>query len=225
MTSCHFQKVRFAMCSETFLRLPAEKRDRFLEAAWEEFMTAPYPQASINQIIRRANIPRGSFYQYFPNKDSLFSYLMETVFNHFVSEYRRFVIQADGNLFETQILCFDRFVLSGASSDLLFRRCIQILKLNPEILPQLVMSGRLVNCMFRGVRDLLDTDALRSHDPDFLRHTFTLVLVALAFSIMDTLAAPELAPQHRQSLLAQLDIIRQGCLAPSVRHIDKEVSS
>ena len=25
------------MCKETFLRLPEEKRNRFLEAAWEEF--------------------------------------------------------------------------------------------------------------------------------------------------------------------------------------------
>lgn len=38
------------MCKETFLRLPEEKRNRFLEAAWEEFTRVKFADASINQI-------------------------------------------------------------------------------------------------------------------------------------------------------------------------------
>ena len=57
------------MCSETFLRLPEEKRGRFLEAAWEEFTRVKFADASINQIVRRAGIPRGSFYQYFSDNE------------------------------------------------------------------------------------------------------------------------------------------------------------
>ena len=48
------------MCTETFLHLPEEKKHRFLEAAWEEFTTVSFASASINQIIRRAGIPRGT---------------------------------------------------------------------------------------------------------------------------------------------------------------------
>ena len=50
------------MCMETFLRLPEEKRTRFLEAAWEEFTRVSFAEASTNQIVRRAGVPRGSFY-------------------------------------------------------------------------------------------------------------------------------------------------------------------
>lgn len=64
------------MCTDTFLRLPEEKRNRFLQAAWEEFTTASFAEASINQIVRRARVPRGSFYQYFLDKWDLFSVLM-----------------------------------------------------------------------------------------------------------------------------------------------------
>ena len=46
------------MCSETFLRLPEEKRNRFLEAAWEEFTRVSFADASINQIVRRCGIAR-----------------------------------------------------------------------------------------------------------------------------------------------------------------------
>ena len=66
------------MSKETFLRLPEEKRNRFLEAAWEEFTHVRFADASINQIVRRAGIPRGSFYQYFENKEDLFRYLLDT---------------------------------------------------------------------------------------------------------------------------------------------------
>ena len=64
------------MCSETFLRLPEEKRQRFLDAAWEEFTRVSFSEASINQIVRRCGIARGSFYQYFRDKEELMEYLM-----------------------------------------------------------------------------------------------------------------------------------------------------
>lgn len=70
------------MCTETFLRLPEEKRSRFLNAAWEEFTSTRFADVSINQIIRKAKIPRGSFYQYFLDKEDLFAYLLEEVREH-----------------------------------------------------------------------------------------------------------------------------------------------
>ena len=42
------------MCKETFLRLPEEKRRRFLEAAWGEFTRVKFADVSINQIVRQA---------------------------------------------------------------------------------------------------------------------------------------------------------------------------
>ena len=49
------------MPSATFYNLPAEKRERLLRAAREEFSRVPYESASVNRIIRSAGIPRGSF--------------------------------------------------------------------------------------------------------------------------------------------------------------------
>ena len=37
------------MCTETFLRLPEEKRRRFLDAAWEEFTSARFVDVSIDR--------------------------------------------------------------------------------------------------------------------------------------------------------------------------------
>jgi len=66
------------MPSATFYNLPAEKRERLLRAAREEFSRVPYESASVNRIIRSAGIPRGSFYMYFTDKEELFGHLMDS---------------------------------------------------------------------------------------------------------------------------------------------------
>ena len=65
------------MPSSTFLNLPAEKQEKLLEAATREFSHRPFNEASINQIIKEAGIPRGSFYMYFQDKEDLFRYLLK----------------------------------------------------------------------------------------------------------------------------------------------------
>ena len=60
------------MPKETFFNLPEVKRGAILDAALEEFAAYPYDQASVNRIVARAGIPKGSFYQYFENKKDLY---------------------------------------------------------------------------------------------------------------------------------------------------------
>ena len=40
------------MPTDTFFRLPEEKRTRILEGAWSEFTAVPYAEASINRIVQ-----------------------------------------------------------------------------------------------------------------------------------------------------------------------------
>lgn len=65
------------MASERFLKLDREKQERILRAAREEFARVPYEEVSINQIIKNAEISRGSFYTYFVDKEDLLSYIYE----------------------------------------------------------------------------------------------------------------------------------------------------
>ena len=61
------------MIHTTFERLPQEKRDRILLAARAEFIRYPYEKTSINRILAEAEVPKGSFHQYFDDKSDLFS--------------------------------------------------------------------------------------------------------------------------------------------------------
>lgn len=65
------------MPTDTFHNLPEEKRNRILDAAITEFSAHPYESASISNIVRQGKIAKGSFYQYFTDKQDLYRYLIE----------------------------------------------------------------------------------------------------------------------------------------------------
>ena len=67
------------MSTATFINLPAEKRERILKAAIEEFGQRNLAEGNLANIVRAADIPRGSLYQYFKTKDDLYVYLFETL--------------------------------------------------------------------------------------------------------------------------------------------------
>ena len=82
------------MPSATFFRLPEEKRERLIEASWSELSQVRFNDVSINRIIAAARIPRGSFYQYFNDKEDLISYLLEDMREYFIALLRDVLIGA-----------------------------------------------------------------------------------------------------------------------------------
>jgi AcrR family transcriptional regulator len=67
------------MPKETFFNLPEEKRALICQVAIGEFAAHSFGRASINRIVAGSGIAKGSFYQYFENKQDLFLYLLELV--------------------------------------------------------------------------------------------------------------------------------------------------
>lgn len=64
------------MPTPTFFALPAERRDRLVREAIQEFSDHAYAEASLSQIARRSRIAKGSFYQYFADKLDLYRWLI-----------------------------------------------------------------------------------------------------------------------------------------------------
>lgn len=65
------------MPKNTFFNLPEEKRELILNLAIEEFAEKDYKNASISNLVARAGIAKGSFYQYFEDKRDLYLYLIQ----------------------------------------------------------------------------------------------------------------------------------------------------
>lgn len=63
--------------SETFIRLPEEKKQRIITAFLHEFTDKKYDDASLSVVVKKLGIAKGSIYQYFSDKIGVFFYLIE----------------------------------------------------------------------------------------------------------------------------------------------------
>lgn len=61
--------------NKTFQNLPKDKQDRITEAAVLEFGEKGYSGASINMLVERLGIAKGSIFQYFGDKNGLFLFI------------------------------------------------------------------------------------------------------------------------------------------------------
>ena len=67
------------MPNPTYFNLNQEKQERIMEAAIDEMGNSTYEHLNLANIIRNSNIPRGSFYQYFKDKDDLYHYFYQYI--------------------------------------------------------------------------------------------------------------------------------------------------
>ncbi len=67
------------MPKDTFFNLSQEKQERIIESAKTAFSKKRYSAVTIDAIVALAKIPKGSFYQYFDNKDDLYKYIFYDV--------------------------------------------------------------------------------------------------------------------------------------------------
>ncbi len=67
------------MPKDTFFNLNEAKKLKIVRAAIDEFEKSHYSNVTIDRIVQAAEIPKGSFYQYFENKDDLYIYLFTEV--------------------------------------------------------------------------------------------------------------------------------------------------
>jgi AcrR family transcriptional regulator len=67
------------MPKDTFSNLPEDKRTLICDVAIDEFAQYSFDQASINRIVAKSGIAKGSFYQYFEDKQDLFLYVMQRI--------------------------------------------------------------------------------------------------------------------------------------------------
>ena len=67
------------MPKQTFFNLPRDKRETIMNAAVEEFAEYGLENASTNRIVKNSGIAKGSFYQYFEDKQDVFMHMLDMI--------------------------------------------------------------------------------------------------------------------------------------------------
>lgn len=213
------------MSTETFLRLPEEKRNRFLEAAWEEFTTVPVDKVSVNKIILRANISRGSFYQYFSDKQDLMAYLLDQVRDEVVAVLRQLSEESGGDFFAMWLRAFDRFSdQSGQGAAPCLDRWVKLVRVNPGTNLESLFSNFGDNRLRRAYLDCIDLTTLRVESEDFAVGMGELIGMSFAGALAETLHDGTHREKCRRGLEIKLSIIQKGCLRESAHIMEGVVA-
>lgn len=85
--------------SELFRRISADKRQRILDTAVEEFARNGFANANVNRIAKKAGISIGSLYKYFVTKDDLYMYVVHEA-SLIIQEYVREILSSDTTVME-----------------------------------------------------------------------------------------------------------------------------
>ena len=198
------------MPSKTFFHLPAEKRERLLLGAEEEFARVPYAEASINRMIRAAGIPRGSFYMYFRDKEELFHYLLKRYQDGLLQRLERVLEEQGGDLLGALPALFD---------DLRAQRkhwagLARMLSRNSDMRLGLRLSPLDRPDLGEWLERRVDRDRLDLRGEEDLMDIFRILIYISATAMTQAIFEEDSGPA-RARLCAQLDILRRGTAAPS----------
>lgn len=95
------------MPTQKFYNLDEKKQQQIIDAAEKEFSENLFEDASINKIIKSINMPRGSFYLYFKNKEDIYLYVLELYLKRLKKNLVEMLNQNDGDIFKTVICLFE----------------------------------------------------------------------------------------------------------------------
>lgn len=204
------------MPTERFNRLPEAKRQAIREAALKEFARVPFDKVSINQIIRNADISRGSFYTYFVDKQDMVEFLLRDTFE------------------EMQGLCKEELDRNGgdyfAMVEEMFGFFTEELRKNPDMvnIARNIFSNKENNELVglekwprpdhmgvqgspaRWMYDHLDKSRFRFENLEEFSALAILAMSSLAVALKQYYEYPDQLECIRQMFKSSLDILRYG---------------
>ena len=88
---------------KTFANLDPEKQRRVMDAAIGEFAEHGFHQASVNRIVAKLGIAKGSLFKYFGSKQGMFQCVFEQAVELFSEPLRRIRKETQGEPFFTRL--------------------------------------------------------------------------------------------------------------------------
>ncbi len=181
------------MPKQTFFNLPADKRENFLHIALAEFADNDFKSASISRIVAKAGIAKGSFYQYFENKEDLYRYLLDLGAQEKAALFSAAPIGQEGDVFAylRQLMRAGvTFELSNPRLSQIGYRAVQSNSLPPEFLAQAREGSRQ---FFAGLiaQGKNQGSVAADVDEDLAAFIFSVIFTELGRYMMDRLAGDE----------------------------------
>lgn len=200
------------MPKQTFFNLPTEKRQTLIQAAKSEFSRVSLYEASIANIVKEAEIPRGSFYQYFEDKDDLYFYLLEKQGEDQWQKFFEILQDNDGDYFISLIKLYEIILIT--TDDAEERHFYRNVFLNMNYKTEETFNHNVNHEKFREkfnhIKNIIQTDTLNiAHEEDLfniIQITTTLMFQNIIMKFAHKLTNKEAFKNYQQ----QLTLLKKG---------------
>ncbi|WP_415814080.1 TetR/AcrR family transcriptional regulator [Mesobacillus thioparans] len=192
--------------------MPEQKRQTLLEAAETEFTRVPFFEASIANIVKSAGISRGSFYQYFQDKDDLYFFLLEDKLKMAKIYFSALLEKHQGDLIEALIELQNYFLLalSDEEEKQLLKNALLYTTHRVESSFTSIWDTYLEKEEFKKVGELINRSYLDVTAEKELLHIFKIVS-ALAFNNLIEKTVKGLSDEEAiQSFKLSMNLLKHG---------------
>lgn len=194
------------MPKETFFRLEKDKKEKIEQALLQEFSRVTFDKASISNIVEQAKIPRGSFYQYFEDKEDAVSYIIEQFMQKEKEQIDRLLKKNKGNIFETAFSIFD-YTIDKINQEEEMRLCKNILE---ELKKQNISIFE--NHKERKIQnnEFIDQSLLNLQQEEDLKYIMKILTSTVRNTAIEVISKKTTKEEGRKSLKRQIEILKRG---------------
>ena len=201
------------MPTNTFFNLSEEKKNKIIKAANKEFARVPLEQASIKNIVEDAEIARGSFYQYFEDKQDLFEYIMSLKIGDMEKNLNKIIEQENGNIIKIFIYLYDHLIEVGRirKNSKLFRQIFENIKTSDNLM--LIRKKEMSKRLEKTLQDLYqkNKEILNINNEEEFKLVIEILFAITRRRIVASLKYKDLG-EAREDFLKEIKFLEKGIL-------------
>ena len=197
------------MPKQTFFNLKEDKKEKIEKALIKEFSRNSFEKASISNIILEANIPRGSFYQYFEDKEDAIYYIIDKYLEKEKNKIYQYLLRNKGDIFETAVNIYEDMakITERDENERLFKNILQEVKKN-----NINIFGECKEMLRskRTIEKMINKEELNVENDDDLQY-FLRILNAIVRAIsMEVVLKKITFEEGKQRLIREMEILKKG---------------
>lgn len=200
------------MPTNTFFKLSKEKQNNIIEASLKEFKRVLLRDASINKIIKDANIPRGSFYNYFEDINDLYIYSIYNYRKKFINLFEQSLNNKQGDLIETTKTIYDEIIYHCTRDD--NKQLIKniFLNFNYNISIKNRLECEQLNDKYEIIKILeqIDKKKLNIKTEEEILYIIDMIIGFVMHGLIEIFLDNKKPEQIREKINIQLDILKRG---------------
>ena len=198
------------MPTQTFNNLPEEKKNSIIEASIKEFKRTLLTDASINKIIKDANISRGSFYTYFKDINDLYEYSLNSYKDKIIKIIKQSIKETNGDLFKTTKKSYNKILNLYTKDKQLFKNIFLNFNYNISIRNKMYEENLDNKYKIVELISKINKDNLNIKTEEEMFYIIDIIIGFVMHGLIDLFMEKEKEEIIKEKLDKQLELLKRG---------------